>query len=226
MLDPGVLDAALLPTGPDPQLEAFDESSEFFGETLDALLLSFPGGNRTSNVTELAELVSGTSDKKSKEYKAARKKVERWSPSEKARAKGARPERPGKRSQSQLRSARRQQSERLRALRERGGDMKALIRWLSGFRRRPEWVPSGQWIHIPREVMRRVIKLWAEQQGGAAADMLWSEFLSRYIRSDVEMKNWQRDVEVIAVDLLPSKSGDAGVERFKRPPRKRKKRKP
>lgn len=158
-------------------------------------------------VSELAETLAGTSDKKSRAYKSQRRKVERWNPSQRARARGVRPMRPSETGRARLRSASRQASDRIRRFRAHGGDMRVFVIWGSAVsaskNRKGEWLPPGEWIHIRQQVMRRVINEWADGSHDAAASTLFREFLEQYKVGNVE--DFESDAEVIELRLEPTR---------------------
>lgn len=130
--------------------------------------------------TELAELLSGTSDKKTRAYKSARRQVERWNPIKPDR----RPQRPT-RSQGRLQLATRTQR-----IRNTGANVRFQIQWYEG--RAPEWVPANTYLAIPGDVMR-------EAEGNPLA--LWTAFLVAYNVPNV--RDWLQNVRIIETDVRP-----------------------
>lgn len=153
--------------------------------------LVMPGLSRSESLTAYAELLAGTSDKKSKAYKTARRNAERWS-------RGRRPKPVSRR---RIAGARRQQDETLAAFRRHGGEMRVKVSWYG--ERRPEWLPPHRWQHIRQRQMRQVVRLWAEGEPWEAADHLFREFLHGYGVPNPD--DWMADVEVIELRLIPSK---------------------
>lgn len=147
------------------------------------------GPEHRDDRSAFAELLAGTSDKKSKPYKAARRNVERW-------VKGRTPVAI---SRQRIVGARRQQSARLAAFRKHGGLMRMLVSWYAS--RRPEWLPPGRWTAIRQQPMRRVVRAWSEGRHEAAADLLLGEFLRQY-DSDEKMGGLA-DVELLELRLEP-----------------------
>lgn len=135
-----------------------------------------PGGTRAQRRTRLAEILAGTSDKKTRGYRNARRQAERWIP-----ARGRKAATPTLPSRLRLGRARAEETERVQSMRERGCEMKLRVLWY-GSRRKPEWLPPGpgRWVHISEWHMRRVINLWADGDSEEAADELIREFLKAY----------------------------------------------
>jgi hypothetical protein len=151
------------------------------------------GPSMTEQRSAFAEALAGTTDKKSREYKAARRNVERW-------VKGRRPMTVSRR---RIAGARRQESARLSAFRVHGGDCRLQVSWYET--RKPEWLPPNSWVHLRQPVMRRIIRYWAEgdEEGHAlAAGLLFREFVEQYAVPNPE--DWERDVIVIDLRLKPS----------------------
>jgi hypothetical protein len=157
-------------------------------ETIDFGELAGP--DKTADRTAFAELLSGTTDKKSKAYKAARRNVERW----------VRGRRPMVISRRRIASARRQTSARLSAFRVHGGDCRLQVSWYES--RRPEWLPPKAWVHVRQPVMRAVIRDWSDGDHELAAGRLFREFVERYQVPNPD--DWERDVIVIDLRLQPS----------------------
>jgi hypothetical protein len=144
--------------------------------------------------TELAELLAGTTNKKTREYRSARRQVERWAKKPGTKIKT--------RSRQRLRGAGREaRSPRLQAFRRHGAEMRLQIEWYVG--RRLEWVPAGRTQHIPREAMRRVIRTWAEGEIDEAAGLLLAEFAEQYKVPDV--LDWLPDVVIHRLHLEPTR---------------------
>jgi hypothetical protein len=183
----------------DANLGAGLEGLELESPTLDVEGFVAPGIGRTESVTDWAERLSDSSDKKSKAYKRARRAVERWSPSERQRAKGAKPTRPKPASRKRLAGAARQADPRLREFRERGAEMRIKVAAMSDSE--PGWLPPGRWQTIPREAMRIVVRLWAEGEMEEAAESLYVEFLQQYEVPNVE--DWLRDSRIEDLKLRP-----------------------
>lgn len=155
--------------------------------------------SRTERLSELAEVLAGTADKKSRAYKSARRRVERWEP-----GPGRRPVKPTKVNQRRLRGARRQQSATMREFRQLGGAMKLQIEWYLD--RGSEWVPPhNQYVHIPIKGMRSVLRLWSEDEREEAADELLREFLRRYKVGNPS--DWLMTIVVLDLRLFPSREG-------------------
>jgi len=173
-------------------LGAFD-AEEF--EIIDVGDLVAPGLGRSQSLTELAELLSGTSDKKSKAYKTARRNAERWAPKS-----GKKPRQPTVRSRRRIGGARRQQDARLAQFRRHGGEMRVKISWYGS--RAPEWLPPHRWQHIRQRQMRKVVSLWAEGEHELAAEELFFEFLDQY--GVPNPLDWLADTEIIDLRLIPS----------------------
>jgi hypothetical protein len=140
--------------------------------------------------TAFAEALSGTSDKQSRAYKAARRNVERW-------VAGRRPMRVSVR---RIVSARRQQGARLTAIRAAGADVRLQVSWYAT--RRPEWLPPHRWLHIARDPMRRVVRHWADGDHELAAGALFTAFARAYNVPNID--DWMRDVEVVDLALRPT----------------------
>lgn len=168
-------------------------SVEVIEETIDFGDLAGP--EHTADRTLFAELLAGTSDKKSRAYKAQRRNIERW-------VKGRKPVVVSRR---RIVSARRQQSHRIARFRRHGALMRLRVLWYGGADgRKPEWLPPHRWIRIPREVIRRVIRLWATRDADDlrdAAVLLLREFLERYDVPNPD--DWERDAEIIDLLLEP-----------------------
>lgn len=148
------------------------------------------GPDMTAQRSAFAEALAGTADKKSKAYKAARRNVERW-------VKGRRPMVVSRR---RIAGARRQESERLRAFRAHGGEVRLQVSWYES--RRPEWLPPQAWVHVRQQVMRAIIRDWAEGDAQLAAGRLFREFIDRYNVPNPE--DWERDVVVVDLRLVPT----------------------
>lgn len=181
-------------------MAAFEPAEAPSLEAPDLVAPGLSGMRRRENITELAELLSGTSDKKSKAYRTARRNVERWSPSERMRARGAHVRQPNVVSKERLGVARKQQNEYLRRLRLRGGEMRVLIVISSD---RPRWKPPHDWIHIRQAPMRRTLRLWAEGDHETAAAVLFGEFMDQYSVANPE--DWERlsEVEEMRLETVP-----------------------
>lgn len=144
--------------------------------------------------TELAEALAGTTNKRSREYKSARRRVERW------QRQGTRRITP--RSQKQLDSARRTfGNQRHDEFRRRGADMRVQIVWYEGHR--TEWLPPGRWVRITAGTMRYVIQTWSENEVELAAGALYTAFLEQYEVPNID--DWQAETEVIGLELEPAK---------------------
>ena len=144
--------------------------------------------------TELAELLAGTPNKQSREYRSARRQVERW-----AKKPGTRIE---QRSRNRLAGAGRQaRSPRLTAFRAHGGEMRVKVSWYE--ERKPEWLPPQRWIHITQKAMRAVIRYWADGDTQLAAGLLFTEFAERYNVPNVD--DWLADVVVQDLRLEPTR---------------------
>jgi hypothetical protein len=157
------------------------------------------GPDRTQDRSAFAEALAGTADKKSREYKAARRNVERW-------VKGRRPMTISRR---RIVGARRQSNARLSAFRVHGGDCRLQVSWYES--RKPEWLPPNSWVHLRQQVMRRIIRYWSEDTDEGrqlAAGLLFREFIDRYQVPNPE--DWERDVIVIDLRLVPSKGSPDG----------------
>lgn len=152
-------------------------------------------GNLTrAGRTEMAELLAGTTDKRSRDYKTARRRVERW------QRRGVTRITP--KSRRQIEGARRvPESRRLRAFRSRGADMRVLITWYQG--QREEWLPPGGWLRIKAASMRAVIRYWSEDDPQTAAAALYSAFLKEYKVPNYD--DWANETEVIDLELEPVK---------------------
>lgn len=180
--------ADLLPELLDAELRRGERQSGF-GETL----LDVAGLDRAGR-TELAELLAGTSNRRSKEYKSARRRVERW------QSRGT--VRITPRSRKQLEGARRSfGNERHDRFRRHGANMRVQIVWYEG--QRTEWLPPGRWQPIPRGPMRQVIQDWTEGEIELAAGLLYSTFLAEYGVPNID--DWQMETEVIGLELEPAK---------------------
>lgn len=157
------------------------------------------GPERTQDRSAFAEALAGTTDKKTREYKAARRNVERW-------VKGRRPMVVSRR---RIAGARRVSNARLAAFRRHGGDCRLQVVWYEA--RRPEWLPAKAWVHIRQQVMRAIVRDWAEDTDEGrllAAGRLFREFIDRYQVPNPE--DWERDVIVIDLRLVPSKGAQDG----------------
>jgi hypothetical protein len=162
---------------------------------LDPLELVTPGLPRGKAITELAELLSDNAPKGSKEYKAARRAAERWSPT-----KGQKPMIPRASSQARLRAARRQVDQRIASLRLHGGEMQVAVLWYSGGKgRKTEHLPPRRRVHIRQRQMREVIRLWADGEHDRAGELLFAEFLGQY--GIANAGDWMRDAEVLDINL-------------------------
>lgn len=148
------------------------------------------GPDRKLERAAFAEALSGTSDKKSKAYKAARRNMERWI---KGRV-------PMTYSVRRIVMARRQSNERLSAFRMHGGECRLQVSWYES--RKPEWLPPQRWVHLRQQVMRGIVREWAAGELRAAADVLFWEFLEQYKVPNPE--DWARDVVVIDLRLVPT----------------------
>lgn len=164
-----------------------------------------PGLDRTQSLSELAELLSGTSDKKSRAYKSARRQAERWSPSERARARGIKARTPTVRARERLGRARRQQNTYLRQLRLHGGSMKIFVKWASGDTK-GRWKPPAYWVHIRQQVMREVLRDWADGRNARAERTLFAEFLEQYEVPNPD--DWFQGAEVQQLRLVPPGAED------------------
>jgi hypothetical protein len=145
--------------------------------------------------TEMAELLAGTTNKRSREYKAARRRVTRWQ----QRGVG----RITPKSQRQLEGVRRRfpESERVTAFRTNGAYMRVQIAWYEGHR--TEWLPPGKWVGISAVTMRSVVRYWVEGDSDTAAGALYSAFLEAYEVPNID--DWQMETEVIGLELEPAK---------------------
>lgn len=161
---------------------------EVVEETIDFADLAGPEQARER--TAFAELLSGTSDKKSRAYRAQRRNVERW-------VKGRRPITI---SVQRIVTARAQQSARVAAFRLHGANVRMRVSWYA--ERKPEQLPPNRWLHVRQSVMRQVVREWARGDHEAAADTLRAEFLEQYQVPNPD--DWQRDVTVLDLQLEPS----------------------
>lgn len=143
-------------------------------------------------LSELAELLSGSSDRRSRAYRSARRRLERQQPSETLRARGRRPAKPTPRSERQLRQARRRRD-------ITGADVRLRIRWYAA--RRPEWIPPGRRIHVPREVMRAAARYRDEGEERLADEAIYAAVVERYVPAD-QLENWLEQVELLEVDAI------------------------
>jgi hypothetical protein len=173
-----------LPDLLDENLRRGEQASSF-----SEILLDLAGLDRAGR-TELAELLSGTSNKRSREYKNARRRVERWEKNGTARITP--------KSRKQLRGARRSfGNERHDRFRRAGANMRVLITWYEG--QREEWLPPGRWLHIAPPTMTAVIQYWSEGDVEIAAGALYSAFLDTYGVPNID--DWQMETEVIGLEL-------------------------
>jgi hypothetical protein len=206
--DLGILLDAQLGRG----LADFDPAGEALAlvtASIQAVDLIAPGLSRSESLSELASLLAGTDDKRTRKYKSARRQAERWSPSPRARARGVKARTPTLSSRTRLRIARRQQDDRLRSFRLHGGAMKVSVLWYHGGKgRRVEVLPPHYWVHIRQLVMRRVVRLWAAGEKQDAARELFDEFMLQY---DIPNPgDWLSDTEIVGLELEPEASHGAG----------------
>ena len=139
--------------------------------------------------TELAELLAGTSEKRSSAYKAARRNVERW---EKGR-------KPMPISLARLTRAGRERNALIAAYRGRGADTRVLV---DGYGNIKGWLPPHGWLHLPREAMRRIIRYWAEGDHELAAGAYFDAFLAAYRVPNYE--TWAMELTVVDLRLRPT----------------------
>lgn len=160
---------------------------------------TIPDSHRSKVITEWAEHLSGTSNKKSKAYKTARRNLERWSPSPAARARGAKPRRVTTRLREKVATAIDDADATANALRG-GAEMKLLISWYSS--RKPEWVPPHYNLHIDGFVMDHVIDAWENGHSEDAGGELWFAFLRAYNVPNIE--DWMENVELRELQMEPA----------------------
>jgi hypothetical protein len=150
-------------------------------------------GLDSSGRTRVAEAIAGTGNKRSREYKNARRRVERWQSRGVTRIKPS--------SRRQLEGATRTYgNERHDRFRRIGADMRVQISWYEG--NRLEWLPPGRWVRIPAATMRRVIQTWSEEDVNLAAGELYTAFLAEYEVPNID--DWQMETEVVGLELEPA----------------------
>jgi hypothetical protein len=150
------------------------------------------GPSMTAERSAFAELLAGTTDKKTKAYKAARRNVERW-------VKGRKPMVISRR---RIAGARRQSSARLAAFRAHGGECRLQVSWYES--RRAEWLPPKAWVHLRQRAMRQIVRYWADGDPQLAAGALFREFVEQYRVPNPD--DWERDVIVLDLRLVPSQA--------------------
>lgn len=140
---------------------------------IDPRELTRPGASLREQRSELAEALAGTTDRRSRAYKTARRQAERWLPRE-----GRRASVPSPAARGRLRVVRFHQQANVRAIRDQGASVMFSIAFYEG--QRPQWVPAHEYRHIPAATMREVTDLWAEDRPIEAANVLYETFLAAY----------------------------------------------
>ncbi|HUE26290.1 MAG TPA: hypothetical protein VMP89_05915 [Solirubrobacteraceae bacterium] len=154
-------------------------------ETVDVQGLTGPENREIRS--ELAEALSGSSDRRSRPYLSQRRNVERW-------ARGRRPKPITIRRIVKVQSRRAQLWKRIR---EAGADVRFRVSWYAA--RKPEWLPPGRWQKLTADEMHDTMshaKAERWEQGGAE---LWLRFLRAY--GVPNLKDWLQHVEVIDLRL-------------------------
>ncbi len=169
------------------ELDAGVEAIQVHEETVDVQGLAGPEHREARS--ELAEALSGSSERSSRAYRSQRRNVERW-------AKGRQPMLVTIRRIINVQTARRRLWARMRSA---GADVRFRVSWYA--ERKAEWLPPGTWLRFPATAIRPVLDLAERDAWDSAAGQLWRTFLVLYKVPNVD--DWLRDVEIIDLRVRP-----------------------
>jgi hypothetical protein len=150
-------------------------------ETVDVQGLTGPENREIRS--ELAEALSGVSDRKSRAYLSQRRNVERW-------AKGRRPKPITIRRIIEVQSRGAELWARIKAA---GADVRFHVSWYA--ERKAEWLPPGRWQKLTSDEMAPVMSHAEAERWQAGGDALWRRFLMAY--GVPNLRDWLQHVEVI-----------------------------
>jgi len=154
-------------------------------ETVDVQGLTGPENRQMRS--ELAEALSGTSDRSGRAYRSQRRNVERW-------AKGRVPKPITIKRIIDVQSQRRQLWQRIR---NAGADVRFQVSWYA--ERKAEWLPPGNWQKLSWDKTAAVMDHAEAGRWEDGGRLLWERFLTAY--GVPNLNDWLRDVQVLDLKL-------------------------